>query len=370
LAEPTPETARVSTLELFFDLVFVFTVTQLTTLLADHFDLRAVFEVAVMLGIIWWMYGGYAWLTNAVPPHSSNRRLLLLGGMGAYLVIALAIPEAFSGSGSTFALGYLAVILVHATLFSRALQAGNVIAIAPYNLMTGLALVASGIAGGIAQDVVWPLAAVFLWLSPLLIKVGSGFQIAPSHFVERHGLVVIVAIGESIVVIGVAAAGLAVDLSLVLVASVSLALSACLWWTYFGGDDEAAERALATSPPERRPRLALDAFGRAHLLLLFGIIAIAAAQKKAVGHAFDPLATKEALALAGGLAAYLIGDAVFRATLRIGRLNLRLGAALVALATIPLGSEAAAVAQLTALVALMLALFAVESRAVPAVPQA
>jgi low temperature requirement protein LtrA len=289
--------------------------------------------------------------------------------MGAYLVIALAIPEAFSGTGATFGLAYLVVVVVHSGLFSRALEVGNIVAVAPYNLLAALAVLASGIAGGTAQYVVWAVTAVLIWLTPRLVDP-SAFQVAPSHFVERHGLVVIVAIGESIIVIGVGAAGLDVDLPLVLVAVTSLALSACLWWTYFGGDDEAAERALTASSTERRFRQAIEAFGYAHLLLLFGIIAIAAAQKKATGHAFDPLATEEALALGGGVAVYLVGDALFRRSLAIGRVDLRLGAALLALATIPLGTEAVAVAQLGVLVALMLALFAIESRGVEAVPQA
>jgi len=188
--------------------------------------------------------------------------------------------------------------------------------------------------------------------------------------VERHGLVLIVAIGESIVVIGVGAAGLAVDLPLVLVAILGLALSACLWWTYFGGDDARAEEALAAAPRARRPRLAIDAFGYAHFLLLLGIVAIAAAQKKAIGHAFDPLSFEASLGFGAGLAVFLAGDVLFRRSLAIGRTDVRLSAALLALATVPLGTEVAAVAQLAALVALMAAMFALENAAVSQSPTA
>ena len=187
---------------------------------------------------------------------------------------------------------------------------------------------------------------------------------------ERHGLVLIVAIGESIVVIGVDAAGLAVDLPLVLVAILGLALSACLWWTYFGGDDARAEEALAAAPRARRPRLAIDAFGYAHFLLLLGIVAIAAAQKKAIGHAFDPLSFEASLGFGAGLAVFLAGDVLFRRSLAIGRTDVRLSAALLALATVPLGTEVAAVAQLAALVALMAAMFALENAAVSQSPTA
>ncbi len=358
------ETVRVSTLELFFDLVFVFTATQLTAVLSDRFDVEALLQVVLMLGLIWWMYGGYAWLTNALAPDTAARRLLLLGGMGAYLTVALAIPAAFSDSGLAFGLGYLVVVLVHAGLYSS-VTSTRLVRVAPYNLVAALAVLAGGIIGGEAQYVIWALAVALEWITPRLID-DSGFEIAPAHFVERHGLVVIVAIGESIVVIGVGAAGLAVDLPLVLVASLGLALSACLWWTYFGGDDRRAEDALTAAPRERRPRLAIDAFGYAHYLLLLGIVAIAAAEKKAIGHAFDALSLEASLGFGAGLAAFLAGDVLFRRALAIGRIDIRLGAAVLALATVPLGTEVAAVAQLAALVGLMAATFAIDRAAAPA----
>ena len=138
---------------------------------------------------------------------------------------------------------------------------------------------------------------------------------------------------------------------------------ACLWWAYFRGDDERAERALAAAPAERRPRLAIDAFGNAHYLILLGIIGIAAGLKKATGHAFDPLTFEQALGLAGGLLLFLVGDACFRRSLDIGRVDVRLGAAVLALASIPLGTEIAASAQLAALVLLTIAALNAEGRA-------
>ena len=117
---PPSEPVRVSTLELFFDLVFVFTITQLTTVLVREPNWRGVLQVFLMLAVIWWMYGGYAWLTNAVPPEGLNRRLLLLGGMAGFLVLALSIPRAFAGTGLTFGLAYMVVIGVHGGLFIRA----------------------------------------------------------------------------------------------------------------------------------------------------------------------------------------------------------------------------------------------------------
>src|SRR4030081_2389986 len=110
---------RVTTLELFFDLVFVFTITQLTLVLYETPTLRSLVQVVLMLGVIWWMYGGYAWMTNAVSAHTVNRRLLLLGGMAGYFVLALSIPHAFSSSGLAFGVAYLLVVAVHTTLFTR-----------------------------------------------------------------------------------------------------------------------------------------------------------------------------------------------------------------------------------------------------------
>src|SRR2546429_5975426 len=118
-----PEAGRVTTLELFFDLVFVFTITQLTALLYHAPTLRSVAQVVLMLGVIWWMYGGYAWMTNSVTAHTTSRRLLLLGGMAGYFILPLSIPRAFSSSGLAFGLAYLVVVSVHTIFFSRAASA-------------------------------------------------------------------------------------------------------------------------------------------------------------------------------------------------------------------------------------------------------
>jgi low temperature requirement protein LtrA len=172
--------------------------------------------------------------------------------------------------------------------------------------------------------------------------------------------VIIVAIGESVVAIGIGAQGLAIDAGLVGVALLGLALSAELWWSYFGGDDERAERAMTAAAPSKRPQLAIDAFGYAHWLMLLGIIAIAAALKTVIGHASDTLGLAQALFLSGGLAAFLAGDVVFRAALRIGPGRWRAAAAVVALAAVPLGTAVAGVAQLAALVLVGGAAFALE----------
>jgi low temperature requirement protein LtrA len=343
---------RVTTLELFFDLVFVFTITQLSAVLAHDLRWEGLAHVTVMLGLIWFMYGGYAWLTNAIPIGRPLNRALLLAGMCGYFVLALAIPGAFDGSGLTFGIGYLIVVAVHTWLFAHAAGADAaqaILRLAPSNLGGAALVLVGGAIGGTLQIVLWSVAFVAEWVVPKIVG-NEDFDVAPAHFVERHGLVVIVAIGESVVAIGIGAGALAIDAELVLVAVLGLLLSAGLWWTYFGGDDERAERALAALSKRARARAALDAFGYAHLAVLLGIICLAVGLKKATGHAYDPLETGPALALAGGVALFLLGDVWFRAILRIGCSLPRAAGALVALATIPLGTQVAAVVQVGALV--------------------
>lgn len=317
-----------------------------------------------MLGVIFWMYGGYAWLTNSVALDRVTRRLTLLGGMGGFLIVALAIPGAFLGSGATFGLAYFAVVLVHLGMFARSSQltaAQAIRGLAPFNLSTALLVLAGGIAGGSVQYVLWATAFLVEWVSPKLID-DSGFAIEPGHFVERHGLVVIVAIGESVVAIGIGAAGLPVNAGLAAAALLGLALSACLWWSYFTGNDAAAERAMSAAPMQMRPKMAIDAFGYWRLPILLGIIAIAAALKKATGHAFDPLPEAQAIALGGGAFLFLLGEALFRRTLAIGGQSGRAIAAVLALATIPIGSQVAAAAHIAALVGLFVTMLLVEGR--------
>ena len=353
--------ARVSTLELFFDLVFVFTLTQLTEVLAKDFDWGGFAQVAVMLGALWWMYGGYVWMTNAVATDKAGRRLLLLGGMGAYLILALAVPDAFDDTGLAFGIAYAGVVLVHSAMFSR-IAPGKLFTFSQVNLAFAATVVLGGALGGTAQYVLWALGGVATWISPKLLNSDASIEIAPAHFVERHGLVVIVALGESIVALGIGAQGLELDAALILVALLGLTISACLWWAYFGGDDELAERAMSAAAPRRRSRMAIDGFGYAHYLMLIGIVALAAALKKATGYGFDPFGLAAAVALAGGLALFVVGDVLFRRSLGIGRVDLRLVAGALALATIPLGTEVAAIAQMAAIVLIAVVLFAAEDR--------
>ncbi len=358
----SPERAvRVSTLELFFDLVFVFTITQLTGVLVDGGDAASVVQVVVMFLLIWWMYDAYAWLTNAIATDLLRHRLLLLGGMGGFLVIALAVPEAFEGSGLAFGLPYLVVVFLHAGMYAKGTSVSEVAAIlriVPFNIAAVALVVAGGALGGDAQWILWTGTALLLWVTPWLGGV-EGFVVTPAHFVERHGLVVIVALGESVVVIGVGASDLALDFSIALVALLSLALSASLWWLYFS-DEGAAEQALHDAPPERRPVLALIGYGYWHFGILLGVIAVAAGLKKAVGAPAAELDTWIAGELAVGVALFVACDVGFRRALGIPRGGARLVAAAVALTTIPLGTELDGKTQITALAAIVVGALLVE----------
>jgi low temperature requirement protein LtrA len=361
MSVPDERSVRVSTLELFFDLVFVFTITQLTGLLVEGVDGTTVLEVAVMLLLIWWMYDGYAWLTNAIATDRLRFRLLLIGGMGGFLVIALATPEAYDGDGLAFGIGYLVVILLHAGMYVRGTSVSEVRAIlriVPFNLVAAGVVLVGGALGGDTQQALWAFTAAMLWASPWLTTL-EGLIVSVAHFVERHGLVVIIALGESIVAVGAAASEQDLDAGLALAALVSLGLSAALWWVYFS-DEESVEDAMSAASPGSRPRLALVGFGYWHYGIILAIVAVAAGLEKAVEHPYEPLDGWSAVALAVGVAAFVACEVGFRRTFGITRSQVRLVAALAVLTTIPLGSEVGALAQVGALTAMIVVALAAE----------
>jgi low temperature requirement protein LtrA len=353
---------RVSTLELFFDLVFAFTLTRLATLLAGHLRVSGAVQILLVFGVLWWMYGAYAWLTNTRTPDRTPERLLLLLGMAGFLIAGLAIPGAFgpagSASGIALGLGYLLVVVVHSVLYHRVNR--NILRVTPFNVASALLVIGAGLAGVPAAYGLWAAALAIQVLSPLVVHPGGLFSIQPAHFVERHGALVIVALGESVAAIGIVAAARGVTFPVVATAVLDLALSACLWWTYFGdGDDERAERAMTDADPADRPGLALSAYFYAHIPMLLGIVVIAAGVKLTVGHAGQPHPAA-AVALACGAALFLAGNAGFRRALRIGPARPRLLASLGALATAALGAAVAVEAQLAVLVGGFVAMLCAE----------
>ncbi len=192
-----------------------------------------------------------------------------------------------------------------------------------------------------------------IYLTPRLVRAPPEHPIAAAHFVERHGGVVIIALGESVAAIAIAASRQPVTVELVAVSLLGLALSACLWWTYFQRDARPAESALEEAPVARVPRLALNAYYYCHLLLLAGIIGVAAGLQRAIGHAYEQLGLARAVSRAGGAALFLIGDILFCRTLGIPRTRGRLLAAGLALCTIPLGTNGSALLEIGGVVAVI-----------------
>jgi low temperature requirement protein LtrA len=351
----------VSTLELFFDLVFAFTLTQLTSLLVRHFTPAGALEVLLVFGVLWWMYGGYAWLTNTRAPNRTPDRLLLLVGMGGFLVCGLAIPHGFgpgdTGSRVALGAGYLIVVLVHTALFYRVNR--NIVRVARFNVTSALVVIAAGFTGPPVSYVLWAAAVAIQWLSPLIAHPGGRFNIQPAHFAERHGALVIVALGESVAAVAIGAAPEGVTFAVALAAVLGLALSAALWWTYFGdGDDERAERAMAATDRSRRAGLALAAY-YAHIPMLLGVVTLAAGATLTIGDPARPH-PRAAIAVAGGAALFLAGSAWFRLALRMGPARMRLAGAAFALATVALGATVSVEAQFAVLLAGFVAMLGAE----------
>jgi low temperature requirement protein LtrA len=288
--------------------------------------------------------------------------------MGAFLVVALSIPTAFGDGGVAFGFAYLVVNLVHTGMFLLSSQESaleSMKKLGPFNIVTALILVAAGFADGAVQWALWIVAFVGHWVTPYLSAV-EGFRLRPGHFVERHGLIVLIALGESIVAVGIGVQGHALDGGLVLTSVLGLGVAAALWWLYFDGEDERAERALAAAPPERVTWLCLYAFGFAFVPILFGIVLLAAAVKEAIVHYGEPASTATAWFMASGVALYVVGLCQFRVVLRTGRVGIRLALAAAALATAFVGLGVSAEAQLATLLALAVVAIVVERRTEPA----
>jgi low temperature requirement protein LtrA len=356
--------ARVSTLELFFDLVFVFAITQLTATLHES---GGVVQAVVLLGALLWVYDAYAWLTNAVPPRDPGLRILLLVAMAFFLLAALAIPHVFDGGGLGFGLAYLGLTVTHAGLFlhaGTALERRAMIQVLPRNLAIAGAVLVACVSTGRIGLIAW-LLVVGLVLSAGAFDHDSGFALAAEHYVERMGLLVIVVLGESVVAVGAGAARGRLDATLALGAVGGLALCAALWWCYFAHDEEAAGEAFAALPATRRPRAAMLAFGYPFLLVLGGIVLVAAGLRTAVAEPLHALAAGEAWYLAAGVAAYLTGTALVRLVLRLPRWRVRLGSAAVAVVAAAVGTAGSALAELLALTAVVALLLVLEDRLGP-----
>ena len=308
--------SRVSPLELFFDLVMVFAITQITGLVGHDHDAHGVLRGVLLFAALWWAWGAYAWLTNAVRVDDMRVRLVLLGGLAATLVAALAVPDSFEDDGVAFGLAYLAVMALHLALFAlaatdRETSRQAILRLAPTNLGAGVLLVIGGALHGGAQEALWALAVVVIFVGPYVTGVG-GFSIHPGHFAERHGLIVIVALGESVIAIG-AGGEVSVDGTLAATALAAIALVIGLWWAYFDHDAEQNEAALTAATGPERAALARDTYSYLHVPLVLGIVLAAVGLHDALAHPDEHLDPLIGGLLAAGVAMYFLGLVAMRA---------------------------------------------------------
>jgi low temperature requirement protein LtrA len=361
------EGERVTPLELFFDLVFVLAITQCTALMADDPTWSGVAQGLLVLGVLWWTWVGYSWLTSVVDPEEGAVRLAIFAAMAALLIVSLCVPRAFGELALTFAVAYGVVRAGHIALFLLASRDDPELRHSVNGLAIGTAvgvtlLAVSSEFDGLAQGGIWALALVLDVAAPYFFIDSSGWKLAAGHFAERHGLIVIVALGESIVAIGVAAE-LDLDAGIVAAAVLGVALTAAMWWAYFDVVALISGRRLAEAEPGREQNeMARDSYSYLHFPMVAGIVLVALGLKKTLGHVGDPLDTVPAFALLGGVAAYLLGLVAFRYR-HVHTINRRrLTMALVLLALVPLAVELPALAMLAIATALLWVLIVYETR--------
>jgi low temperature requirement protein LtrA len=356
----------VTALELFFDLVFVLAITQCTALMAGDPTWSGVAQGMLVLAVLWWAWVGYAWLTSVVDPEEGAVRLVIFAAMAAFLVVALCVPDAFGSLGLEFAIAYGFVRYGQIALFTLASRDDpdlrhSVVGLA---ISTGIGigiLVGASFLDGLAQGGLWVLAIALDMGGPYFFG-SEGWKLMPEHFAERHGLIIIIALGESIVAIG-AGSQVGVTRDVVVAAILGTALVASMWWVYFDVVAIVAGRRLAAAKKgKEQNEMARDSYSYLHFPMVAGIILVALGLKKVLGHVDDPLHTVPAFALYGGVAIYLLGLVAFRWR-HVHTLNReRFGVAVVLLASFPLATEISALPALAIPTALMAAMIFYETR--------
>ena len=376
----TDASSRVTTFELFFDLVYVFAFTQVSALMAETHSAFGVLQALILLGLLWWTWVAYGWLANQAPADQSVMRVGMGLAMIAVFVIALTIPEAYddlSGGWSgplVLALAYIVVRVIHFSLYliaagdDRALRRQvlrtQVVAMAP----AAAALVVGALAGSPAQTWIWLGAFLYdVALTYASSRGGGDWRIySAAHWAERHGLVVILALGESIVAIGVGVAREPIDGPVVLGSALAVTLSILLWWSYFGRMAAAGEHALEQRTDASRVVLGMNAYTYLHLAVIAGVILAALGVEEAMAHIGDaePFGSFGATALGSGLAVYVGSIAVFGRIIGMPWPWLRVVAALALAASIPLLAAMAAMWALGVTVAVLAAALVIEGATV------
>jgi low temperature requirement protein LtrA len=357
---------EVTPLELFFDLVFVFAMTQVSSFLAHHLTWVGLVRGVGLLAVLWWAWVTYSWLTNAIPAEEElPARVVILTAMAAMLIVALAVPDAFGDDGVLFGIAYFVVRVLHVVLYALATNPktrGAVLRLAPGFLLGPLLLIPAGFLDGSIQALFWVVALALDYGVPLVRGV-SGFKIQARHFVERYRLILIIALGESIVAIGVGvnASSLSLTPNVIVAGLSGILLVFALWWLYFDYVVLAAERRLVSASGVERAALARDSYSYLHLPMVVGIIFIALGIEQTLAHVGESLGIIPAVALGGGGALYLIGHNLFRfrdtGTVSMLRFVVAAGACLV----IPLSMHVSAILSLSVLMILFVGLAGFET---------
>ena len=341
---------QVTPLELFFDLTFVFAITQVTRMLADDPTWGGVFRGMLVLAALWWAWAVYAWLTSTMDVDEGGVRLAVLASTGAMFGVALAVPGAFGDDAVLFGFAYLFVRVLHVVLSAIVARddpdrRSALLRFAPTAIFGASLLVFAGFLEGRERIAVWLVALAIDYLGPVVIGAGRGWRVAPEHFAERHGLIVLIALGESLIAIG-AGAGFELDRGVIVAAALGIVVVSALWWLYFDVAAILARRRLMHAKGLELHRLALQAYSYLHLPMVAGIVLFALGLKTTVGHVGEALDTVPGVALCGGTALYLLGHIafLFRTTGRVFRR--RTVGAVVLIALIPLAIVVPALAAL------------------------
>jgi low temperature requirement protein LtrA len=355
----------VTPLELFFDLVFVFGFTQVTSLLVADPTWGGVLRGMLVLAALWWAWSVYAWLTSAMDVDEGGVRLVMLAAMGVMFGAALAVPGAFGDDAVLFGVAYLVVRLLHLVLSAIVARDDSarrdaLLRFVPTSIIGPSLLVLAGFLEGDARIAVWLVALAIDYLGPVVIGVGRGWVVASEHFAERHGLIILIALGESLIAIGVGA-GLELDAGVLGAAALGIVVLSALWWLYFDVAAIFARRRLIEARGLELHQLALRAYSYLHLPIVAGIVLFALGLETALHDVGEALDTVPAVALCGGAALYLLAEIAFlyRTMGRIFRR--RTIAAVVLLALIPAAAAIPAVAALALVSAVCSLLVAYEA---------
>jgi low temperature requirement protein LtrA len=356
---------RVTPLELFFDLVVVFAITQVTSFLARSPTWGGLLRGALLLGALWWAWSAYAWLTNTLDPEEGAVRLAVLAAVAAMLVVSLAAPGAFGDDGVTFGVAYLVVRALHLVLYSIAGRGDRdlfraVVRIVPTATLGPALLVIAGFLDGSGRLALWGAALAIDYLGPLVGHM-RGWRVSPEHCVERFGLIIIITLGESIVAIGVGAAGAALDAGVIAAALLGITVAACIWWSYFDWVVYVGQARLAEATGVRRAVLARDLYSYLHLPMVGGIVLFAFGLKTTLADVRGPLGSVPALGLVGGIALYLLAHVAVRLRIGGGLGRGRPLAAVVLLGLLPVATHVAALAALAIVAVVCVSLIAYEA---------